>query len=251
MDAIILGAGTAIPATRYSPAGIYVRIAREHVLLDAGAGTLQRLRDAGAPWHALDRIFLTHFHLDHCLDLASILFAYRLPQLKRRKPLYVYGPVGLRRLYRQLNTAFRGWLSPRGFRLVLAEVREGTRACPGYSVTSRRMNHAQTGAIGYRLTAGHRSLAYSGDTDVCKAVIELGRNARLLILECSVRDEQKVTGHLTPSECGRIAAAAGCKHLVLTHFYPVFHGYDIRRRVRRFYRGPLTLAKDLTTLAVS
>ena len=63
-------------------------------------------------------------------------------------------------------------------------------------------------------------------------------------------DGRKVSGHLTPSECGRIAAAAGCDHLVLTHFYPVFKGYDIRRRVRRFYRGPLTLAKDFTTLAV-
>jgi ribonuclease BN (tRNA processing enzyme) len=68
-----------------------------------------------------------------------------------------------------------------------------------------------------------------------------------LILECSHPDERKVASHLTPSECGEIAAAARCKHLVLTHFYPVFQGYDIRRRVRRFFRGRLTLARDLTS----
>lgn len=250
MQVTILGAGTAIPAARHSPAGIYVSVAGEHVLLDAGAGTLQRLQASGAPWHALDRVFLTHYHLDHCLDLASILFAYHLPQLKRRKPLAVYGPPGLRRLYRQLNTAFNGWIAPRGFRLILRELRTATLHLPGYTVTTQRMDHYDTGAIGYRLTCGGKSLAYSGDTGVCDNVIALGRQADLLILECSVPDEHKIAGHLTPSECGRIAAAAGCRHLALTHFYPVFGGYDIRRRVRRSFRGPLTLAKDFTSFGV-
>ena len=81
--------------------------------------------------------------------------------------------------------------------------------------------------------------------DGLRGIVELGRGAELLILECSMPDERKVAGHLTPSECGRIAQEAGCRHLVLTHFYPVFQGYDIRRRVRRFYRGRLTLARDL------
>ncbi len=250
MQVTILGAGTAVPAARHSPAGVYVQVAGEHVLLDAGAGTLQRLERSGAPWHALDRIFLTHFHLDHCLDLASILFAYRLPQLKRRKPLTVYGPPGLRRLYQRLNAAFSGWITPRGFRLVLRELLETTLRLPGYRVSTRRMRHYATNAIGYRLDARGASLAYSGDTDVCRGVVALGQGADALILECSVTDEQKVVGHLTPSECGAIAAAAGCRRLVLSHFYPVFRGYDIRRRVRRAFRGRVTLARDLTSLSL-
>ncbi|MBI4342441.1 MAG: MBL fold metallo-hydrolase [Candidatus Omnitrophica bacterium] len=246
MRFVILGAGTAIPATAHSPAGIYVHIGREHVLLDAGAGTLQRLQAAGLPWHQLDRVFLTHYHLDHCLDLASILFALRLPDVGRRKPLMVYGPPGLTRLYRQLNTAFHGWIAPRGFRLILKEVSQTTVRLPGYAVQTRRMRHDDTGAVGYRLTGQGRSLAYSGDTDVCEEVVELGRHADAFILECSVPDERKAAGHLTPSECGRLAAAARCRHLILTHFYPVFQGDDIRGRVRRAYQGRLTLARDFT-----
>jgi len=248
MQATILGAGTAIPAKRHSPAGLYVQVAGEHLLLDAGAGTLQRLAALGAPWQQLDRVFLTHFHIDHCLDLASILFAYRLPQLKRRKPLAVYGPPGLRRLYRQLNAAFRGWLTPRGFRLILTELQTSHLRFKGYTVQTRRMKHYATNAIGYRLTSAGKSLAYSGDTDVCRGVVELGRDADALILECSVPDKRKVVGHLTPSECAAIAEASGCRHLVLTHFYPVFEGYDIRRRVRRTFRGRLTLARDFLRL---
>ena len=250
MRVVILGAGTAIPAVRRSPAGVYVRVANEHVLLDAGAGSLQRLAAAGAPWQLLDRLFLTHYHLDHCLDLASILFAYRLPQLNRRKPLTIYGPPGLQRLYERLDAAFHGWLTPRGFRLVLRELRACRLRLPDYTVQTYPMSHYNTGALGYRLTAGRKHLSYSGDTGVCERVVELGRGADLFILECSVTDERKIEGHLSPSECGRIAAAAECRHLVLTHFYPVFAGYEIRRRVRRFFRGRLTLAHDLEAFLV-
>src|SRR3989338_6937588 len=103
MRVVVLGAGTAIPAVRHSPAGIYVRVGGEHVLLDAGPGTLQRLCAIGVSPFQLDRIFLTHCHVDHCLELVTILFALRIPQPQRTKPLTVYGPKGLTALYRRLD----------------------------------------------------------------------------------------------------------------------------------------------------
>lgn len=260
MQVTILGAGTAIPARQHSPAGIYVRAAGEHLLFDAGPGTLQRLHALGVTFLQLDRIFLTHYHLDHCLDLPSILFALRIPEPARTKPLMVYGPRGLKRLYRQLNTTFNRWLEPRTYRLTLKELGETTLNFGSYKIRTRPMNHSTT-ALGYRLEArpprhsrragrGGNSIAYSGDTDACDNVVKLGRNTDLLILECSLPDERKAAGHLTPSECGRIAAAAGCRHLALTHFYPVFEGYDLRSRVRRVFKGRLTLAKDFTSFRV-
>lgn len=245
----ILGAGTSIPAQGYSPSGIHLRVAGEHLLLDAGPGTLQRLQAIGVTVCDLDRIFLTHYHLDHCLDLAAILFAARIPDWPRRKPLTIYGPPGLTRLYRQLNRAFHRWLEPRGFRFTCRELGETTLRLPGYTVQARRMRHAAV-AIGYRVETRGARVVYSGDTDVCRAIISLGQGADVLILECSVPDERKVAGHLTPSECGRIAAEARCRHLVLTHFYPVFQGYDIRARVRRAFRGRLTLARDFTAVTL-
>ena len=249
MRVIILGAGTAIPARRHSPAGIYVRVGGEHLLLDAGPGTLQRLHEIGVTFLQLDSLFLTHFHVDHCLDLVSLLFARRIPQPARKKPLVIYGPPGLRQLYRQLNAAFHRWLEPRAYRLTFTELDETTLRLKGYTVTAMKMNHS-TAALGYRITARGKSLAYSGDTDTCRAVVELGREADLLILECSMPDERKVAGHLTPTECGRIAAAANCRHLVLTHFYPVFSGVNIRAGVRRHFRGRLSLARDLRAFTV-
>lgn len=249
MRVTILGAGTAIPRPGYSPAGLYARVGREHVVLDAGAGTLQRLARLGVSFRNVDRLFLSHFHPDHCLDLVSFLFAMRLPPPARTKPFTVYGPHGLTRLYRRLCTAFSRWIEPRSYRLRLVELHPGVVRLPGYTVRAESMYHS-TEALGYRIEAGGKAVAYSGDTEPCEDLVRLGQGADLLILECSMRDERRVEGHLTPSECGQIAAEAGCRRLVLTHFYPVFRGYDIRARVRRHFRGPVTLARDFTTVAV-
>ena len=247
MRIVILGAGTSIPAKHHSPSGLYVQAGKEHLLFDAGPGTLQRLYRVGVSPFQLDRIFLTHFHVDHCLEFVTTLFALRIPQPARKKPLTVYGPKGLKRLYHQLNRTFNRWLEPRTYQLTLKEIDATTFRLPGYTVRTKRMHHS-TLALGYRLEAQGKSVAYSGDTDICDNIVELGHRADVLILECSHPDERKVAGHLTPSECGAIAAAARCKHLVLTHFYPVFNGYNIRRRVRRSFRGRLTLARDFTTV---
>ncbi|MBI2103994.1 MAG: MBL fold metallo-hydrolase [Candidatus Omnitrophica bacterium] len=262
MRVTILGAGTAIPARDRSPSGLFIEAAGERLLIDAGPGTLQRLHAAGGNLFTLDRVFLTHYHLDHCLDLASLLFALRLPAAPKsrsigaaqagipdrppRAPLAVYGPPGLKRLYRRLNSALNGWLTPRGYALRLKEIKEAMVKLGKGTMRARWMRHSAP-ALGYRLEADGKRIAYSGDTDLCDAIVELGRDTHLLILECSVPDERKVAGHLTPTECGRIAASANCRHLVLTHFYPVFKGYDIRRRVRRAFRGRLTLARDLAS----
>ena len=249
MNVVTLGTGTGIPAKDRGCAGVYCRMAGEHVVLDAGSGTLRQLFKLGVSCLDLDRIFLTHFHPDHCLDVVSMLFAMRIPQPARTKPLTIYGPKGLKTLYRRLNTAFHGWIAPRTYQLTLRELDETTLRLDGYTVKTKRMRHS-TAALGYRLEAGGKSVAYSGDTDVCQAVVELGREADLLILECSMPDARKVAGHLTPAECGRIARDAGCRHLVLTHFYPaVLRGLpQAARSVRRAWRGRLTLAHDLQHL---
>jgi ribonuclease BN (tRNA processing enzyme) len=60
----------------------------------------------------------------------------------------------------------------------------------------------------------------------------------------------KVEGHLTPSLAGRIAAEAGAKKLLLTHFYPECESADIEAQCRKTYDGPLILARDLMVVDV-
>ena len=57
-------------------------------------------------------------------------------------------------------------------------------------------------------------------------------------------------GHLTPGEAGRIAAQAGAKRLLLTHFYPECEGEDILGQCRKAYSGEILLAEDLLRVTV-
>jgi ribonuclease BN (tRNA processing enzyme) len=50
--------------------------------------------------------------------------------------------------------------------------------------------------------------------------------------------------HLSPEQCGELAAAAEPGHLALTHFYPPVEQVDIRALVGARYAGPITLAFD-------
>ncbi len=74
---------------------------------------------------------------------------------------------------------------------------------------------------------------------------ELGRDADLLIADCSMPDEAKIEGHLTPGLAGELAAAGGVKLLVLSHFYPACDGVDVVAQCRRHYAGPIVCAEDL------
>jgi ribonuclease BN (tRNA processing enzyme) len=98
---------------------------------------------------------------------------------------------------------------------------------------------------------GGPAVVYSGDTDYSENLVELARDADLLICEAARPDEHPVAGHLTPSMAGRMATEAGARQLMLTHFYPDCEGVDLAAQCRRTYTGPVILAQDLMRLEVN
>ena len=76
-------------------------------------------------------------------------------------------------------------------------------------------------------------VTYSGDTDECPEVIDAARNAHVFVCECAFPENNKVAGHLIPSEVGRMAAAAGAKKVILTHLYPECEGEDRKYSARK------------------
>jgi ribonuclease BN (tRNA processing enzyme) len=51
-------------------------------------------------------------------------------------------------------------------------------------------------------------------------------------------------------DCGRVAAAAGVKRLILSHFYPVAERFDVKRQAARHFQGRIDKGRDLMTLKV-
>jgi ribonuclease BN (tRNA processing enzyme) len=73
---------------------------------------------------------------------------------------------------------------------------------------------------------------------------EWARGADVLLCECSLPSEMAIKEHLTPEQCGALAAAALPKHLVLTHMYPPVERPTLRATIAAHYAGPITIAHD-------
>jgi ribonuclease Z len=100
LDVLFVGtAGSAPTAARGLPA-LLVRRGGDRLLFDCGEGTQrQLLRSTGLI--DLEEVFLTHFHADHVLGLPGMLKTFALRG--RERPLTVYGPPGLRALFKVLR----------------------------------------------------------------------------------------------------------------------------------------------------
>jgi ribonuclease Z len=101
-----------------------------------------------------------------------------------------------------------------------------------------------------------QSFAFVMDTRMCPAVPELALHCDLLVIESTFLDEDAGIadeyGHLTAGQAGRVAAEAGVRHLVLTHFsqrYPDPAHFGRQARAAGF-TGELTVAHDLMRVPV-
>jgi ribonuclease BN (tRNA processing enzyme) len=243
MRLTILGSGTAIPVPDRFPAGYWLRSGKTSVLVDCGPGTLRRFAQAGGDLAALDAVCLTHYHTDHCADLAALLFALRSPHFAGRKPLRLHGAPGLRRLLQLLTEAWP-WLAPRGYELEIEEVLPGDFGVGDLAVEAIAIRHTAQ-SLGYRFTDQYGSAAFSGDADECEELVELARNVDWFVCDAATPDDDKLDGHLTPGLAGRYAERAGARQLLLTHFYPSCQGRDVVAMARANFRGTVHAVTDL------
>ena len=118
LSVAFLGTGGAVPSARRSTASVLVPRGGERLLFDCGEGT-QRQMQRSLGLVQVDEIYLTHFHADHFLGLPGLLKTYDLTE--REAPLTVYGPRGLRDLFKTLGRL----IGRLGFKLDLVELEPG------------------------------------------------------------------------------------------------------------------------------
>ena len=159
----------------------------------------------------------------------------------------IIGPVGLAEHVAGVSGLNQPWISDYHFDLVeLASDRYELPAdspCAGLVVQTVPTGHTEN-SICFRLSdETGRVLFYSGDTDYNEALIPLAEGADVAIVECSMPEEMKLPGHLTPLLAGRLAQRASVRRLVLTHFYEEVLSVDIPTRVGEEYSGTLDLGR--------
>ncbi len=216
MKLTVLGSGGIFPdPQRGAPA--YLLSHQDHnLLLDAGPGALRSLVKAGASPEDLDGVCITHQHADHAGDLFLLLDLERYRM--RTKPLCFAGPA----IVDELLEFHRTWGRDQPYQLPFALERlplPGTGKIGVFTIEGARVPHTPH-SVGLRITAGDRTVVYPGDCGPGKEVVDLSKNADLLILECTLPSGSPMPSHLTPEDAAEIALQSGAKKLLLSHLPP-------------------------------
>lgn len=250
MRVTILGSGTAIPDAERFPAGVLVRTSTTALCVDLGPGTLRRLAATEVDLTHLDAVLLTHYHTDHCADVAALLFALRNPLLERTRPLHLIGGPGLHEFLSGLAIAWPWTRLPDGA-LLTDERADGRFSVGDLSVTAVPVVHTAS-SLAYRLEGSDgTTAAISGDVAGCEGIVEVARNVQLFVCDSATPDGEGLDGHLTPGSAGAYAARAGVESLCLTHFYPPCEGVDLVEQARCTFDGPIHVARDLLTFELT
>lgn len=241
-----LGTGTISLAPTRSCAGYLYEAGEVRLLLDCGSGITRRLAERGPAWQTITHVAITHFHIDHHGDLPSLIFAWKYGFLPPRSlPVEIIGPAGTAALLERLAAAYGEWLRAPGFPLTIREIApDATVELPGgVALSCCKVPHTPE-SMAYSIERGGRRIVYTGDTGPSDALADWARGCDLLVCECSLPAAMQMPEHLTPEQCGDLAAAAAPKCLALTHFYPPVEQVDIRALVGARYAGPVMLAED-------
>jgi ribonuclease BN (tRNA processing enzyme) len=251
VELTVLGSGTAAPNPRRGAPGYLLRAGEERLLLECGAGTVDRLLRAGADPRRLDRVVITHHHPDHIGEMAHLLFSYRRPVHGRRLPLTVAGSAPLLDVLARLGEVYGRWVQPREYTLDFHDLDAAPLVGRGYGLLGYPVDHIDSSrAIRIEEEAGG-VLAFSGDTDVCEGLVSAARGADLLVAEASFPEGFKKEGHLVPSEAGRLARQAGARRLLLSHFYPECDEKDPIPPARSEFSGEILVAEDGMSVVVN
>jgi ribonuclease Z len=151
LDVVFLGTAASMPTAQRGPAALLVRRGSERLLFDCGEGTQRQLQRSAVGLPDIEEIFLTHFHADHFLGLPGMLKTFAL-RGRDETPLSVYGPRGLRELFKRLHP-FLGRLP---YPLDLVELEVGERLeRDEYAIEGLAVEHGAE-ALGYALVEHER-----------------------------------------------------------------------------------------------
>jgi len=150
LDIVFLGTSASAPTAQRAPAALLVRRGGDKLLFDCAEGTQRQLMRSTLGLPDLEEIFLTHFHADHYLGLPGMLKTFSLRQ--RELPLTIYGPTGLRDLYKSIGRII-GKLS---YPVQLEEVRPGEALeRDDYRILVFPVHHGVS-AVGYAVAEDER-----------------------------------------------------------------------------------------------
>ena len=266
------GLGPLVNLQQYGTSTL-VEAGKQRFLFDCGRGATLRLAQAGVPIGSITRVFLTHLHSDHVVQLPDLLLTGWAGG-RRAAPLAVWGPVGTRAMMDHLQQAFAFDIHMRrdvdehlpgaGITVVSHEVtKDGVVFTGGgVTVTAFLVDHGPVRpAFGYRIEYRGRSVVLSGDTRVSENLVRHAQRADVLVHEVIDPEALRarpdhpapaivdaiIAHHTTPQQAGEVFRRVAPRLAVYSH---APNTERVLAQTRTAYAGPLQGAEDLLTILI-
>ena len=253
-------------------ASTLVEAGGERFLFDCGRGATMRLAQVGVPISTITRLFLTHLHSDHVIQIPDLVLTGWAGG-GRTIPLEVWGPDGTRNMMDHIQQAFSFDIHMRrdvdeklpaaGIQVVSHDVTQGIVFDEhGVRVTAFLVDHGPVRpALGYRVDYRGRSVALSGDTRVSENLIRFAQGVDVLIHEGIDPDALRnradhpnpaaldaiIAHHTTPEQAGVVFSRVKPRLAVYSH---APNSERMISQTRKTYAGPLQGAEDLLTIVI-
>jgi ribonuclease BN (tRNA processing enzyme) len=218
-ELVLIGTSDAFGAGGRRQSAYLLRAPGGSVLLDCGGSTPSGLAALGIERDEVDAVLLTHFHADHFGGIPLLLLGAHYVD-RRRRPLWIAGPPGVERRVREMARALGHPLDNHrlGFEVRFSEIPVGAALAVG-PVEARAFatfHSPDSCPHGLVVSAGHRRVAYSGDTGWFDALPGEVNRADLFLCECT-QVHREFEYHLSLDELAEKSREFDCGRLVLTH----------------------------------
>lgn len=248
----ILGAGTPTPTPERFGSAFAIQIGDELAMVDCGPSATHKLVKSGLWPTDVDYLFFTHHHFDHDIDYPCFLLCRWDQSVGKENKLQVFGPSPtekitsgildetsglfahdwIARVNHPLSQKIhvnRGGTLPRTPPAVLAnDIGIGNVfSSDQWEVVSAPAKHVQPylDSLAYRFNTSDGSVVFTGDTEPCDSVIELAKDADLMLCMCWDEQSNMIESGENQGQCGTTGAAqmaeqANVKKLCLVHIGP-------------------------------
>ncbi|MEH6583493.1 MAG: MBL fold metallo-hydrolase [Halioglobus sp.] len=255
-------------------------------IFDIGGGTVGNLFALGVPPAELDKVFITHYHLDH---IGGIFPLFDAMGWGRNTPLHLWGStgetpeLGITAISEHVVGA-AAWhiqnkqsLLPKAGMKIIPHPIDYKKFSPenprqiayqenGVIIYAFPVVHALSGSMGYRLEWNGLTFVYTADSNATTFEAEQGKGADIFIHEIfpSAAEfahynhmpleagESVMTEHTTPAELGEVYNIAKPRLGVGSHFTLDDDLIDpLFKRWKSTYNEPTLLMQDLTTVNIT
>ena len=269
LEVVVLGSGGPRPFGRAGSSYIVLVGGTPRILVDAGPGAFLRIGELNLDLDNVDTVLLTHLHIDHSGDLAAFFNAraltsdgpvsYRIfgpdeaglfPKTSRFVNLLV-GEDGA--FAYQKTFGAQESFAVRDLAISLDSARTKIVDEGGLAVEEIATHHGDCPSVAYRISYKNAVVVFSGDMDASALpnLVQLAKNADLLIFNCAVLDPPRSPSqlyelHTPPRKIGEAARESGVRSLLLSHLAPDVEGQEaaVRKSIRASYPGPIAFATD-------